>query len=102
MYSVVDPLLLPIMSCRAPCLLALVWYKNIRSMLFLRLIQTPPLFAPSVLRHSCSLAGKSLMTKLVGLDILSPDFDTETDILHPAGTPIMLAVLNISLPTVTF
>lgn len=49
-------------------------------------------FGPTSLLLFC----RSLMTKLVQLDILSPDFDAETDILHPAGKPIMLAFLNIA------
>lgn len=39
---------------------------------------------------------RATMTKLVRLDILSSEVDTETGIQHPAGKPFMLAFVNIA------
>ncbi len=36
------------------------------------------------------------MWKLLVADLFSPTFDTETGVQHPAGTPIMLAFVNIA------
>lgn len=59
-------------------------------------VQIPPMpHAPSV-PPSVLVFCRPVMTKLVGVDILSPDFDTETAIQHPAGKPFMLAFVNIA------
>lgn len=51
---------------------------------------------PSIARPLL-LFGRPIMSKLVRVDILSSDIDTETDIKHPAGKPfIMLAFVNIA------
>ena len=37
-----------------------------------------------------------IMTKVVASDILNEEFDMSTEVLHPAGTKVMLAFLNIA------
>ena len=39
---------------------------------------------------------RRIMTKVVASDILNEEFDMSTEVLHPAGTKVMLAFLNIA------
>lgn len=51
---------------------------------------------PPPLPSASALLCRLVMSKLVGLDILSADLDAETDIQHPTGKPIMLAFVNVA------
>lgn len=52
-------------------------------------------FLPPSIPRPLLLFCRPIMTKLVSVDILSNNLDTETDIQHPAGQPFMLAFVNI-------